>query len=112
MQKLVKYRWKFKKFIGIVLASNGNTFEPLKKSLLQLKPTKEMQPEVLFSLGFNLIRFNKIKQAKEFFKLAYKTGYYQINRDRANFWLYLITKNKKYVKPFFDLSYSLTHYNS
>ena len=98
LQKLVKYRWKFKKFIGIVLASNGKTFESLKKSLLQLKPTKEMQPEVLFSLGFNLIRFNKIKQAKEFFKLAYKTGYYQISRDRANFWLYLITKNKKYLK--------------
>ena len=98
LQKLVKYRWKFKKFIATILTSSGNKFQSIEKSLLQLKPTKQMQPETLFSLGFNLIRHNKIKQAKDFFQLAYETGYYQINRDRANFWLYLITKDKKYLK--------------
>jgi soluble lytic murein transglycosylase len=38
LQKLVKYRWKFKKFIATILTSNGNKFEPLKQALLQLKP--------------------------------------------------------------------------
>ena len=97
LQKLIKYRYKFEKFVANVIAY-GDMYQPIKNSLLKLKPSKQMTTKTLFYLAFELVQSGKEKEALSFFKFIQKYGYYQVERDRANFWLYLLTEDSKYLK--------------
>ena len=96
IQKLVQYPKKFEKFVENIIAY-PKKFAPLKKALLQLKPSKKMTNKNLFTLAFNFIKNKQDKKAINFFKMAKINGWYQIYKDMATFWLYLTTKDKKYL---------------
>ncbi len=96
VKKLSLYKKKFERFVANVIAY-GERYKPLKNSLLKLEPSKQMTTKTLSYLAFELIKNGKDKQAIPFLKLVQLYGYYQIERDRATFWLYLLTKQKKYL---------------
>jgi soluble lytic murein transglycosylase len=97
LNKLVKYKSKFEKFVANVIAYDGK-YKALKESLLALQPSNDMSIKTLSYLAFNLIQSGKDREALPFFQIAKKVGWYQIDRDRATFWLYLISKDKNYLK--------------
>jgi len=97
LKKLVKYNKKFEKFVANVMAY-GEKYKPIKKALLKLKPSQDMTTKTLSYLAFELIKNGQDKKAIPFFQLAKSKGWYQIERDRATFWLYLLTKDNKYLK--------------
>ena len=96
LQKLTKYPKKFERFVENIIAY-PKRFAPLKTALLHLKPTDKMSNKTLFTLAFNLIKNGQDKKAIKFFKFAKQNGWYQIYKDMATFWLYLTTKDKKYL---------------
>jgi len=69
----------------------------LRYSLLDINTTK-LPFKTVFLLGVNAVTFDKIEKAIEFFKTAKMKIDKQSSIDRCNFWLYLLTKDKKYLK--------------
>jgi len=69
----------------------------LRYSLLDINTT-HLPFKSVFLLGINAVTFNKIDKAVEFFKIAKTKIDKQSSIDSCNFWLYLITKDKKYLQ--------------
>lgn len=70
-----------------------NDLVNLKTSLLNVKNYKNLDFDDLFSLGINAINYEKINTALEFFTEANMKSYLRANKDKALFWIYLLTKN-------------------
>jgi soluble lytic murein transglycosylase len=101
LKKLLDYESLFQKFVANVIAYRG--FKSLKKSLLKLEASEKMSKKTLFYLAFHFIKNGKSKkEVMRFFELAEKKSYYQADKDRANFWLYLITKKRDYLAKVLD----------
>jgi len=69
----------------------------LRYSLLDINTTY-LPFKSVFLLGINAVTFNKIDRAIEFFKIAKTKIDKQSSIDKCNFWLYLLTKDKKYLQ--------------
>ena len=77
--------------------------QKLKASLTDINITKELDLTSLsfssrFLLAMNAVEFSKIKEAKKYLTLALKVAKYSSQKDQSNFWLYLLYKDKKYLK--------------
>ena len=70
-----------------------NDLVNLKTSLLNVKNYKNLDFDDLFSLGINAVNYEKINTALEFFTEANMKSYLRANKDKALFWIYLLTKN-------------------
>ncbi len=70
----------------------------LRTSLLNVKNSKELNFENLFSLGINAVNNNKMDIALNFFTEANNKSYLRTNKDKTLFWLYLITQNQLYLQ--------------
>lgn len=85
---------KISYFIKTVV--NNDRFDKLQKSLLKMSGDK-LNSQSNFFLALNHLRHSDEKSAIEFFKLSASKAKYKINVDKNHFWIYLITKEQKYL---------------
>lgn len=92
----------FELFIRYIIYDESN-LQNLQKSLLKVNENKELTSNTLFLLGLNAINLKNEERAFYFFEKSYKKAYLQSDKDKALFWLYLVTDNKTF---FYELSKS------
>jgi len=68
----------------------------MQKSLLLLKP-HELSAQSYFFLGLNALRFKATNKATSYFDLTQKKAYFQMDKDKALFWKYLVTKDTQFL---------------
>jgi soluble lytic murein transglycosylase len=69
------------------------------KSLLLLDPKdSNLSAKTSFLLGLNALLQGKKELAALWFEKSAKSAYYQSNKDKAFFWLYLVTQDEKYLE--------------
>jgi soluble lytic murein transglycosylase len=69
----------------------------LQESFYVLKDNKTLDPDLLFLLGINAVNNQDIEIAKTFFTNSLNKSYYRTDRDKALFWLYLVSKDNKFL---------------
>jgi len=69
----------------------------MQKSILSLKP-HELNDISYFFLALNALKFKATTKAMTYLSLAEKKAYYQIHKDKSVFWMYQITKDKKFLQ--------------
>ena len=72
-------------------------FKNLPKSLFNVDTTN-LTAQSCFYLALNAIKFKKYSIAKRYLEESYKKSYFQKYKDRATFWLYLITGDREKLK--------------
>ena len=70
----------------------------LQKSLLQIAPDSNLSAKSLFFLALNATEFDDKKLSLKYLESSYKKAYYRFDKDKVNFWRYLLTKKKKYLE--------------
>ena len=91
MQKLAKDK-RFNTFVKKVLSSNANN---LKTSLKGIKST---HPKAEASFYLAMLNLDDKDLAIFYLKQVRKNAVSQFKKDRATLWLYLVSKEKKYLK--------------
>ena len=86
----------FEKFLKYTVFDKRLT--NLQKSFFALKDNKNLDPDLLFLLGINAVNNQNIEVATTFFTNSLNKSYYRNDRDKALFWSYLVTKNKKFLE--------------
>lgn len=72
--------------------------ERMKRSLIATPITDTLNFKSRFLLAMNAIEFNALKEAKAYLHKALDLANYQSHKDQCNFWLYLVTEDKQYLK--------------
>ena len=72
--------------------------------------TKNLSSYSSFLLAINAIRYDRFKIAKKFLDYSYKKSYFTFDKDKSLFWLYMITKQKKYLEKLSN-SYDINIYS-
>ncbi len=104
LQKLIGEK-QFNKSIHYIVTTPRLT--KLKASLVDINITKKTNISVLtfpsrFLLAMNAIDLSKIKQAKSYLKLALKKAKFSSEKDKCNFWLYLVSQDKKHRQKYLN----------
>ncbi|MCF6310381.1 MAG: lytic transglycosylase domain-containing protein [Sulfurimonas sp.] len=86
--------YRISKFIKRIV--HNNRFKKLQLSLLKMDGDK-LNSKDNFYLALNHLRHNNKKDAVKFFELSRSKAKYKINVDKNNFWMYQVTKDKKYL---------------
>ena len=105
INELVKQS-NFDKFI-IKVVTNTQA-KNIEKSLLKV-PIKSYKHHTNFFLALSALKQNKIDRAISFLQYSLKTSYKRADKDKSNFWLYLATKDKSFLKKI-ENSWSLNIY--
>ncbi len=88
---------KFYHFVMTVVMDGK--YKNLTKSLLRVNPYRaKMDYNSAFYLGLNAVKLKQDKRAVLYFKRAIKQTKRKANKDKAKFWVYLVSKDKKYLK--------------
>ena len=100
LQKLIEQE-QFNKSIHLIVTTPK--LDKIKASLVDINITKDSNLKTLsfssrFLLAMNAVEFSKIKEAQKYLELALKKAKYSSQKDQSNFWLYLLTKDKKHLK--------------
>jgi len=95
IDSLLKFK-RFNKSIEIIMTQRE--LHNLQKSLLQIAPDSNLSAKSLFFLALNATEFDDKKLALEYLENSYKKAYYRFDKDKVNFWRYLLTKKKKYLE--------------
>jgi len=74
----------------------------LQKSLFKVANNKELTHQTLFFLAINAIKYDKDEVSLSYLKDAYKKAYFQMDKDKVNFWRYLITKDNSFLTPLLE----------
>ncbi|PHR56144.1 MAG: lytic murein transglycosylase [Arcobacter sp.] len=69
----------------------------MQESLLQLQAC-DLSAQSYFFLALNALNFKATTKAMFYLEIAQKKAYYQNNKDKALFWMYLISKEKSYLE--------------
>jgi len=85
--------WSFKRFVVLVVTDSH--YSELQKELLKVDANTKLDSETHFYLAMNAIEHNQNENALGHLKKTYKLAYYRSHKDKALFWQYLITKDKK-----------------
>ena len=85
----------FEKFMKYVVFDKR--LNNLQESFYVLKDNKTLDPDLLFLLGINAVNNQDIEIAKTFFTNSLNKSYYRTDRDKALFWLYLVSKDNKFL---------------
>ncbi|MCP4970270.1 MAG: transglycosylase SLT domain-containing protein, partial [Arcobacter sp.] len=91
LTKIFTDKEKFNKFLKLSLI-NPN-LNQLHKSLLKINDSK-LNENSSFLLALNAVRYNDLILANKYLKNAIKKDKENKNKDKYNFWLYKINKNK------------------
>ena len=96
LKQLVKEK-QFEKTISLIVTTPK--LQQLKKSLVDINITDaKLSFKSSFFLGINAMEYSKVKEAERFFKLALSKIKISSQRDQCNFWLYLLNRDKTYLK--------------
>ena len=100
LQKLIEKK-QFNRTIHLIITTPK--LAKLKASLIDINITKESNLTSLsfssrFLLAMNAVEFSKIKEAKKYLNLALEVAKYSSQKDKSNFWLYLLSEDKKYLE--------------
>jgi len=85
----------FEKFLRVVVYDKN--LKILQKSFNNLQTNKILTSEIQFILGINAINHNNLKAAKKFFTNSNNITNSRRDKDKALFWLYLVTKENSYL---------------
>jgi len=69
----------------------------MQKALLGLSQ-HEFSAQTYFFLALNSLRFKATERAVHYLDLSQKKAYYRIDKDKAEFWKYMITKDAKHLE--------------
>ena len=86
---------KFNKFISYVV-HRGN-LQKLQKSLFNIKNNNKITNQTFFSLALNAINHKEETVALDYLNKAYTKSYLQSDKDKALFWIYLLTNDKTFL---------------
>jgi soluble lytic murein transglycosylase len=86
---------EFERFLRYVV--HDEKLKNLQKSLFSLNSDKTLAPHLLFSLGINSVNNNDTSSAYNFFYNAYNKSYLKVDKDKALFWLFLVTQNNSFL---------------
>ncbi len=95
LKKLVKEK-QFEKSISLIVTTHKLHY--LKKSLLNVDASNHLSFKSNFLLAMNAVEFSNIKKAEQFLAVALKKTKTSFKIDKCNFWFYLLTKDKSYLK--------------
>jgi soluble lytic murein transglycosylase len=87
--------WKISQFVRIVV--NDDKLNKLQLSLLNLNSVN-LNSKTIFLLAINHLRHSSKTQAMNFFVASLKKSKSAMEIDKNYFWLYLVSKNKEYLK--------------
>ena len=87
--------WQFKNIVQDSVINKNNA--EFRKILLGAN-AELLSGDMAFIFGLNAILLHNEIKAVEFFKVAAKKSKFASNKDNANFWIYLITKDKKLLE--------------
>jgi soluble lytic murein transglycosylase len=93
--KKISKEKEFERFLRYVI--HDEKLKNLQKSLISLKDDKTLAPHLLFSLGINSVNNNDENSAYNFFYNAYNKSYLKVDKDKALFWLFLVTQNNSFL---------------
>ena len=91
----------FEKFLRYIVFDKN--LKNLQKSLFSLKANKSLSAYIEFLLGINAVNNEDFVSAKEFFEASLNNSYLRSDKDKALFWLYLLSEDKNYL---YELSQS------
>lgn len=86
----------FEKFLRTVVYDKK--LNNIQKSLDNLKTERMLTTNLQFLLGINAVNNRKLESAKQFFQNSYDIALLRGDKDRAIFWLYLLSKNTIYLE--------------
>jgi len=89
----------FNKAIKYIVTDNK--MHRMQESLLLLQAA-DLSAESYFFLAMNALRFKASKKAIFYLEVSQKKAYFQINKDKALFWKFLISKDEKLLKELAD----------
>ncbi|MCK4441033.1 MAG: lytic transglycosylase domain-containing protein [Sulfurovaceae bacterium] len=95
LEKLAKEK-QFNKSIFKIVTTHD--LDKLKKSLVNTPVTSNLTFKTTFLLAINAVEFNQIKTAIDYIKKARKKTKRQSQYDQCDFWLYLLSSDKKYLQ--------------
>ena len=98
--KEITKHWGFKRFV--VLVVTDSRYSELQKELLKIDANTKLNSETHFYLAMNAIEHDQNDNALAHLKKTHKLAYYRSHKDKALFWQYLITKDKKTLKELAD----------
>jgi len=75
-----------------------HSLNKLKKSLLNTPITDNLTFKTTFLLGINAVKLNQIKIAIDYIQKAKAKTTKQSQYDQCDFWLYLLSQDKKYIQ--------------
>ena len=87
---------EFERFLRYVV--HDNNLKNIQKSLISLKNEKQLAPNLLFSLGINAVNNNNDDSAYLFFYNAFNKSYLKVDKDKALFWIFLVTQNESFLQ--------------
>jgi len=87
--------WRISKFIKTVVTDSN--LNKLQLALLNMDG-KNLNAQNNFFLGLNQLRHHSENEAINFFQLSIKKSKHQRDIDKNYFWIYQITKDKKYLQ--------------
>ena len=99
MDEMTKH-WGFKRFV--ILVVTDSRYNKLQTELLKVDANTKMNSETHFYLAMNAIEHKQNENALAHLKKTHKLAYYRSHKDKALFWQYLITKDKKTLKTLAD----------
>jgi len=85
----------FEKFLRVVVYDKN--LKALQRSFNNLQTNKILTSQIQFILGINAINHSNLKAAKKFFTNSYNITNSRSDKDKALFWLYLVTKENSYL---------------
>lgn len=94
IDKLAKEN-SFNRFITYVV--HRGKLDKVQKSLFNVKNNNKITNQTFFSLALNAINHNEELVALNYLNKAYSKSYLQSDKDRALFWIYLLTQNKTFL---------------
>jgi len=95
MKELPKH-WGFRRFVVIVVTDER--YSELQKELLKVDASVKVNSETHFYLAMNAIEHKQNKNALKHLQKSYDLAYYRSHKDKALFWQYLVTEDKKLLK--------------
>lgn len=98
---------RFNAFVNTVI--QNDKLIAVQKSLLHVKPSLHVKSKTLFFLGLNALKHKDTKQAMHFFALSNEHATKREEKDRALFWQYLVSKEKRHLQTMME-SYDINIY--
>ncbi len=89
----IRKHWGFSRFV--ILVVTDSRYSNLQKELLKIDASAKLNSETHFYLAMNAIEHERNDDALAHLKKAHTLAYYRSHKDKAMFWQYLLTKDKK-----------------